>query len=133
MKRRVVITGMGIISSIGNNCKEVLDSLQQNRSGIVFVQEWADAGLKSCVGGTIKNLDHEKARQEIGPKSRYMDQSALYSALAAQEALKASGLPAGDLISEKTGCVVGSGGVKFRAHCAGEPKSHFRKRTNHAF
>jgi len=109
MKRRVVITGMGLISSIGNSCGEVLNSLLENRSGISFVQEWADAGLKSCVGGTIKNFDFEKARQEIGPKSRYMDQSALFTVLAAKQAIEQSVLTDGDITSERTSCVSGSG------------------------
>ena len=51
MNRRAVITGVGIISSIGNNCNEVLESLQKNSSGIVFVPEWAELGFKSCVAG----------------------------------------------------------------------------------
>lgn len=109
MKREVVITGYGIVSSIGNNCEEVLQSLQQNKSGVVAVPEWAELGLNSCVAGTIKGLDIAKIRQNIGPKSRYMDVSAIYTTIAAMEAVRNSGLKAEDLSSNKVGCIVGSG------------------------
>jgi 3-oxoacyl-[acyl-carrier-protein] synthase-1 len=109
MERRAVITGYGIISSIGNNCAEVLEALRQNKSGIVAVPEWAELGFKSCVGGTIKNLNIEEVRKKIGLKSRYMDLSGLYSALASIEALENSCLYPEVLASERTGCVVGSG------------------------
>ena len=109
MNRRAVITGFGIVSSIGNNCKEVFESLQKNRSGIVFVSEWAELGFKSCVGGTIKGIDIEEVRRKIGLKSRYMDLSGLYSALASQEAIENSCLSIEELASERVGCIVGSG------------------------
>jgi 3-oxoacyl-[acyl-carrier-protein] synthase-1 len=109
MDRRAVITGCGIISSIGNNCNEVLESLQKNSSGIVFVPEWAELGFKSCVGGTIKGIDIEDVRKKIGLKSRYMDLSGLYSFLASQEAIENSCLSLEELASERVGCIVGSG------------------------
>jgi len=58
--RRVVITGMGIVSSIGNNKDEVLDSLQNGKSGIVAMPEFAEMGFRSQVAGTVKNLDLNK-------------------------------------------------------------------------
>jgi 3-oxoacyl-[acyl-carrier-protein] synthase-1 len=109
MDRRAVITGCGIISSIGNNCKEVLDSLLQNKSGIVAMPEWVKYGFRSRVAGTIKNIEIEKVRQSIGRASRYMDFSALYSTLAAIEAVADSGLTPDELTSERVGCIVGSG------------------------
>ena len=109
MQRRSVITGCGIISSIGNNCDEVLGSLQKNRSGIGFVPEWAELGFKSCVAGTIKGIDSDEVRQKLGLKSRYMDMSALYSTLSAIEAIADSGLAPEDLSSERVACIVGSG------------------------
>ncbi len=109
MDKRAVITGYGIISSIGNNCSEVLEALRQNKSGIVAVPEWSDLGFKSCVGGTIKNLNIDELRKTIGLKSRYMDLSGLYSTLASIEALENSCLPREALSSERTGCIVGSG------------------------
>ena len=109
MKRRAVITGCGIISSIGNSCSEVLHSLQENRSGIVFVPEWADLGFKSCVAGTIKGLDYDEIRQKLGIKSRYMDISALYSTVCAADAVADSGIETDDLSSDRVACIVGSG------------------------
>ena len=109
MNRRVVITGCGIISSIGNSCAEVLEALEANRSGIVRVPEWAELGLKSCVGGTIKGIDLESRQQEIGLKSRYMDLSALYGVLSAMEAVADSGIDPEALASERVGCIVGGG------------------------
>ena len=109
MKRRAVITGCGIISSIGNNCQEVLQSLRDNKSGLSYVPEWAELGFKSCVAGTIKGLDIDAAREKIGLKSRYMDMSALYSTLSSFEAIADSGLAPDDLSSERVACIVGSG------------------------
>ena len=109
MSRRVAITGCGIISSIGNSCTEVLDSLQVNRSGIVAVPEWAELGLRSRVGGTIKGVDLESHQQEIGLKSRYMDLSAIYTVLSAMEAVSDSGIDPDALASERVGCIVGVG------------------------
>lgn len=57
MSRRVVITGFGILSSIGNNSKEVLCALQENKSGIVFMKEWKDIGCTSQVCSKIKKID----------------------------------------------------------------------------
>ena len=109
MNRRAVITGCGIISSIGNNCKEVLDSLLQNKSGIVGMPEWKKYGFRSRVAGTIKGIEIEEMRQKIGRASRYMDFSALYSTLAAIEAVADSGITTDELSSDRVGCIVGSG------------------------
>ncbi|MFM8759591.1 MAG: beta-ketoacyl synthase N-terminal-like domain-containing protein, partial [Methylophilaceae bacterium] len=57
--RRVVVTGMGIVSSLGNNQQEVKQSLYEGRSGITFQPEYAERGLRSHVAGSIKNLDLE--------------------------------------------------------------------------
>jgi 3-oxoacyl-[acyl-carrier-protein] synthase I len=109
MNRRVVITGIGLISSIGNNCKEALRSLEKNRSGIEFMPEWKDMGLKSQVSGSIKNFNIEKTRKDFGLKSRYMDISSLYAITASDEAINSSGITKEDLCSERTVCIVGSG------------------------
>ena len=64
MKRRAVITGCGIISSIGNNCQEVLHVTSRVIDpDIAFVPEWAELGFKSCVAGTIKGLDVDEVRR----------------------------------------------------------------------
>lgn len=108
MERRVVVTGSGIISSIGNSCDEVLESLKESRSGVEAVPEWSDYGMRSCVAGTIKLPAVEQLRDEIGPASRYMDLSAVYSLLSAQQAVEDSGLSEQQLSSERTGCIAGS-------------------------
>jgi 3-oxoacyl-[acyl-carrier-protein] synthase-1 len=107
--RRVVVTGFGIVSSIGNDSAAALHSLLHHVSGIVRVPEWEELRFKSCVGGTIKGIDADAAREAIGPKSRFMDDSALYCALAAHQAVAMSGIPAEVLAGERTSCIVGSG------------------------
>ena len=76
--RRVVITGMGIISSLGNNRQEVLESLKQGRSGIVFNPEQAEHGLRSQVAGTLKIDPAEHIDRKL---MRFMGAAAAYSYL----------------------------------------------------
>lgn len=106
--RRVVVTGMGIISSIGNNVHEVLDSLKNSTSGIVAAPEYADKGFRSLVHGTIKNL---KLEELIDRRlMRFMGDGAAYAHLSMEQAIKDAGL-SDDLVSnERTGIIVGSGG-----------------------
>ena len=108
-KRRVAITGFGMISSLGNDTQEVLRSLQQGKSGVEIVEEWKAMGLKSYVGGTIKDFDLYKAKKSLGGKSRYMDMNALYCAVAAHEAIAMSGLDAAAISSSSMSCIVGNG------------------------
>src|SRR5450830_203833 len=107
--RRVVVTGMGIVSSLGNNKSEVLDSLQNGRSGITFQPEYAERGLRSHVAGSIKNLDIEA---RIDRKLlRFMAKGHAYAWLAMQEAIADASLPE-DLVSNvRTGLIVGAGGA----------------------
>ncbi len=107
--RRVVVTGCGILSSIGNNCSEVLDSLVAGRSGVEFVPEWREYGFKSQIAGTLKTEPVAALRERFGAKGRFMGESALHALKCAQEAINASGLSEEDLASEATGCVAGSG------------------------
>ncbi len=109
MMRRVVVTGMGIVSSLGNNQSEVLDSLQNGRSGITFQPEYAERGLRSHVAGSIKNLDVEAL---IDRKLlRFMAKGHAYAWLAMQEAIADASLPE-DLVSNvRTGIIVGAGGA----------------------
>lgn len=109
MRRRVVITGSGILSSIGNNSEEVLAGLEENKSGIVFMKEWKDAGVASQVCGNIKNIDIGHARKSIGLESRYMDVASIYALLASKEAIQKCGLSKDFFRSDKVGCIVGSG------------------------
>jgi 3-oxoacyl-[acyl-carrier-protein] synthase-1 len=115
--RRVVITGMGIISPIGNNVDEVEASLRAGRSGIVFAPEYAEHGFRSQVHGApdIAIEDHIDKRD-----LRFMGDGAAYTFIAMKEALADSGLPDADISNERTGIIVGSGGPStkafYRAH-----------------
>ncbi|ADD79936.1 beta-ketoacyl-ACP synthase I [Candidatus Riesia pediculicola] len=108
--RRAVITGIGIISSIGNNQKEVLHSLRFGKSGIQFSEEFKSAGLRSCVWGGIK-IDRQKIRKKIHRKVlRFMSDCSIYTYLAMQEAILDSQLSHDQISHIRTGIVVGSGG-----------------------
>lgn len=107
--RRVVITGFGIVSSLGNNKKEVLESLQLGRSGISYQPEYAERGLRSHVAGSIKQLDIEAL---IDRKLlRFMAKGHAYAWLAMQEAIADAGLPESLVSNERTGLIVGAGGT----------------------
>ncbi len=107
--RRVVVTGLGIVSSLGNNKAEVKDSLYHGRSGITFQQEYADRGLRSNVAGSIKNLDIEAL---IDRKLlRFMAKGHAYAWLAMQEAIADAQLPEEMVSNVRTGLIVGAGGT----------------------
>jgi len=107
--RRVVVTGLGIVSSLGNNKAEVKDSLYHGRSGITFQQEYADRGLRSNVAGSIKNLDVEAL---IDRKLlRFMAKGHAYAWLAMQEAIADAHLPEELVSNVRTGLIVGAGGT----------------------
>lgn len=109
--RRVVITGMGIVSSLGNNKQEVLESLRNGRSGIKFSQEYADLGLRSHVHGPI-NLSQENIEARIDRKTlRFMSNGAAYAYFAMQEAITDAGLQQEHISNPRTGLIVGAGGT----------------------
>ena len=110
--RRVVITGMGIVSSIGNNKAEVLDSLRQGRSGITFCEVYRDMGFRSQVHGSLK-IDPDEAVDRRW--RRFMGDGAAYNYIAMQEAIADSGLAEGDVSNERTGLIMGSGGPSTRS------------------
>ena len=110
--RRVVVTGLGIISCIGNNKVEVLDSLLNTKSGIVFSEEHKKYNFRSQVIGTIKNLnldEHIDRKQK-----RFMGGGSAYNFISLKEAIKESGLEEKDISSEKTGIIMGSGGPSIK-------------------
>ena len=110
--RRVVITGIGIVSCIGNNKIEVLDSLLNTKSGIVFSEEHKKYNFRSHVVGEIKNLDFDK---HIDRKiKRFMGSGSAYNYIALKEAIVDSGLEEKDISNEKTGIVMGSGGPSIK-------------------
>ena len=109
MNKRVVITGLGIVSSLGRNQQEVLQSLQQSQSGISFSQQYADLGLRSHVHGAVPELD---VGNVIDRKmQRFMADAAVYSALALHEAIEESGLTTEQVSHPRTGLIMGSGGA----------------------
>lgn len=106
--RRAVITGMGIISSIGNNVHEVLESLKKGKSGITFSEQFKNAGLKSQVWGNVKLDISELIDRKI---KRFMGDAAAYAFLAMKQAIEDAGLSEEDVSNERTGLICGSGGA----------------------
>jgi len=106
--KRVVVTGMGIVSSIGNNCKEVLTSLQYLKSGITHSAVFAEKGLRSQVEGSI-NID---TKAHIDRKIlRFMGDAAAYCYIAMKEAIEQARLLPEQISNIRTGLVVGNGGA----------------------
>ena len=107
--KRVVITGMGIVCSLGNNKSEVLESLKKAKSGIEFCEKYAEMGLRSHVYGSISEIDTSDV---IDRKMlRFMADAAKYNAVALDEAIKQSGLSPEIVSNERTGLIMGSGGA----------------------
>lgn len=107
--RRVVITGLGIVSSLGNNKNEVLTSLKAGQSGITFQPEYAERGLRSQVAGSIKNLDINALIDR--KKMRFMAKGHAYAWLALQEAIADAALPENLVSNVRSGLIVGAGGT----------------------
>ena len=107
--KRVVVTGMGIVSSLGNNKSEVLESLKKAKSGIEFSEIYANMGLRSHVHGSISEIN---TKDVIDRKMlRFMADAAIYNAIALDEAIKQSGLSEEMVSHERTGLIMGSGGA----------------------
>ena len=106
---RVVVTGMGIVSSLGANKLEVLESLKSAKSGIEFSEKYKEMGLRSNVHGSIPEIDTSEV---IDRKMlRFMADAAIYNAIALDEAIKESGLSDEMISHERTGLITGSGGA----------------------
>jgi 3-oxoacyl-[acyl-carrier-protein] synthase-1 len=107
--RRVVVTGIGIVSSIGHNIAQVTESLRAGRSGIRASAEYKTLGLRSQVCGPVEGLDTEAL---IDRKlRRFMGDAAAYNYLAMQEAISDSGLSPEMISNPRSGLIVGSGGA----------------------
>lgn len=106
--KRVVITGLGIVSSIGNNKSEVLESLKVTKSGIGFSEEYAEMGFRSHVYGPLKIDTSALIDRKI---RRFMGDAAAYSYIAMQQAIEDSGLTEEYISNERTGLITGSGGA----------------------
>ncbi len=105
--RRVVITGLGIVSSIGNNAEEVTESLRTGRSGIVAAPDYAELGFRSQVKGSVKmDVTEHVDRKQM----RFMGEGAAYAVLAMEQAVADAGLEESDVSNPRTGLIAGSGG-----------------------
>jgi len=105
--KRVVVTGYGIVSCLGNDRNAVLDSLKQGRSGIKFQQEYVDMGMRSHVAGSIDiDLDAHIDRKV----KRFMGNSAAYAYISMQQAIEHAGLSDDMVSNTRTGIIMGSGG-----------------------
>mmetsp|Transcript_735 Transcript_735/g.1274 ORF Transcript_735/g.1274 Transcript_735/m.1274 type:complete len:410 (+) Transcript_735:297-1526(+) len=115
--RRVVVTGLGIVSPIGNNAAEVTESLKAGRSGIEASPEMVEHGFRSQVAGTLK-ID---VAEHVDKRAlRFMGPGAAYAHIAMGQAIADAGLEESDVVNERTGLIAGSGGpstsAMFQAH-----------------
>ncbi len=113
--RRVVVTGIGIISCIGNSVEEVAESLKAGKSGISFAPEYEELGFRSQIHG---KPDIDLAEAIDKRLFRFMGDAAAYTHLSMEQAIADSGLEEKDIINERTGIIVGSGGPSTRAQVA---------------
>ena len=110
--RRVVVTGMGIVSSIGNNTQEVLSSLREAKSGISFVPDFAAHGFRSQVAG-VPSLDPATVLDRRA--MRFHGGGSAWNQVAMEEAIADAGLEQAEISNERTGIIMGSGGPSTRA------------------
>jgi 3-oxoacyl-[acyl-carrier-protein] synthase-1 len=110
--RRVVVTGMGIVSSIGNNTQEVLASLREAKSGIVRAEKYAEMGFRCQVHGA-PSLDPAEVVDRRA--MRFLGGGAAWNHVAMEQAIRDSGVEETDISNERTGIIMGSGGPSCRA------------------
>ncbi len=110
--KRVAVTGMGIVSSIGNNTQEVVASLREAKSGISYSQDFADHGFRSQVWGrpTLDPTDIVDRRA-----MRFLSEGGAWNHVAMKQAIVDSGLEENDITNERTGIIMGSGGASTKA------------------
>ena len=107
--QKVVVTGFGIVSSLGNNIEEVTNSLKTLSSGIILNEINKEMGLRSFISGSIKNLD---LKEKIDRKLyRFMGDAAAYAYISTEQAIKDANLSLGELSNDRTGIIMGSGGA----------------------
>ena len=113
--RRVVVTGLGVVSSIGNNAAEVLASLKAGKSGITANADMAERGFRSQIAGNVKLdiIDHVDKRT-----LRFMGPGAAYAYIAMEQAIADAGLNESDVVNPRTGLIAGSGGPSTSAMLA---------------
>ncbi len=106
--RRVVITGIGVVSCLGNSKKDVLDSLREGRSGISFNESFKEMGLRSQVCGSVDIDISEYIDRRV---RRFMGDAAAYSYISMQQAIDDAGLEEADVSNPRSGLIAGSGGA----------------------
>ncbi len=106
--RRAVITGYGVVSSIGSNKQQVTDSLRNGTSGIEFIDEYCEKGFRSHVAGTVNVQFESQIDRRV---LRFMGDGAAYNYLAMREAIEHAGLEQAEVSHPRTGLVVGTGGT----------------------
>ncbi len=106
--RRVVVTGLGVVSSIGNNRDDVVKSLRQGSSGLAFKEEYAELGLRSHVEGTVDISVEEHIDRKV---RRFMGDAAAFNYIAMKEAVADAGLELDEISDPRIGLIVGSGGA----------------------
>ncbi|AFA41190.1 3-oxoacyl-[acyl-carrier-protein] synthase I [Wigglesworthia glossinidia endosymbiont of Glossina morsitans morsitans (Yale colony)] len=114
--KRVVVTGLGLLSSIGNNSVEVLSSLKEGKSGITYSQELKNSGMRSNIWGNIKLDISEKINRKI---SRFMSDASIYAYLSMEQAIADARLTKNMISNNRTGLIVGSGGGSPKNQVAG--------------
>ena len=107
--QKVVVTGFGIVSSLGNNIEEVTNSLKTLSSGIILNEINKEMGLRSFISGSIKNID---LKEKIDRKLyRFMGDAAAYAYISTEQAIKDANLSLNELSNDRTGIIMGSGGA----------------------
>jgi 3-oxoacyl-[acyl-carrier-protein] synthase-1 len=121
--KRVVITGAGIVSCLGNNKQEVLESLQQEKSGITHNESYVEQGLRSHISGSVAiNLKEHIGRKDL----RFMGTGSAYAYVAMKEAIEQSGLTEEQVSNIRTGLIIGAGGTS--SDCIVESVDKLRNR-----
>jgi len=109
MKKRVVVTGIGAVSCLGNSIAAIRESLLQTKSGIIFKEEYAEAGLRSRIAGAVRKK--EELMASVDRKlTRFMGDAALYSYISMRDAIEDAGLEGIHVRHPRTGLIAGSGG-----------------------
>jgi 3-oxoacyl-[acyl-carrier-protein] synthase-1 len=109
--RRVVVTGIGAVSCLGNSQAEIVESLKNGRSGITFNESFAEMGLRSQIAGAVDIDPREHIDRKI---LRFMGDSAAYAYISMQQAIDDAGLEVGDISNVRTGLIASSGGASSR-------------------
>ena len=112
--KRIVVTGIGIVSSIGNNKNEVLNSLKEGKSGVEFSPEYEKLGFRSHVYAPIRVIPEDLIDRKV---MRFMGDAAAYAYLAMREAIEDAGLETDNISNNRTGLIVGSGGTSNKNMC----------------